>query len=284
MDNPNPIISGFHIAELLSSANGKVQISLDLGLSKAAVEKSKDGATFPGGQFISTEKLLHAKRRHHDEDCFKIDGNSIFYLYRFDGKTAYRLYEPKKDWPPTLWINGSMMHTVSVSKPTDEAMEKARELGRRPGMVLETCFGLGYSAIALIQKCGAIGVSSHEISSDVLDIARENPWSGKALSDSRINVSNNDIKEAIHEVEDSSFDSVLHDPPNVKIDGELYSEKFYSELFRVLKRGGKLYHFVGGGKTPHEYKVNYTRGVMRRLSEAGFSSVKRSYRGVSAVK
>ncbi|MCL5007237.1 MAG: methyltransferase domain-containing protein [Candidatus Marsarchaeota archaeon] len=284
MENPNPIISGFHIAAMLSAGNGKLQTSLDLGLSKSVVEKSSSGVTFPGGQFISIEKLQHARRRHRDEDCFTIEGDSMFYLYRFDGKTAYRLYEPKKDWPPTLWINGSMMHTVSVSKPTDEAMEKARELGRRPGMVLETCFGLGYSAIALIQKCGAIGVSSHEISSDVLDIARENPWSGKALSDSRINVSNNDIKEAIHEAEDSSFDSVLHDPPNVKIDGELYSEKFYSELFRVLKRGGKLYHFVGGGKTPHEYKVNYTRGVMRRLSEAGFSSVKRSYRGVSAVK
>ena len=284
MENPNPIISGFHIAAMLSAGNGKLQTSLDLGLSKSVVEKSGSGVTFPGGQFISIEKLQHARRRHRDEDCFTIEGDSMFYLYRFDGKTAYRLYEPKKDWPPTLWINGSMMHTVSVSKPTDEAMEKARELGRRPGMVLETCFGLGYSAIALIQKCGAIGVSSHEISSDVLDIARENPWSGKALSDSRINVSNNDIKEAIHEAEDSSFDSVLHDPPNVKIDGELYSEKFYSELFRVLKRGGKLYHFVGGGKTPHEYKVNYTRGVMRRLSEAGFSSVKRSYRGVSAVK
>ena len=284
MDNQNPIISGFHIAELLSSAKGKLQTSLDLGLSKSVVEKTAEGIKFPGGQFIATEKLQHAKRRHHDEDCFAIDGDSIFYLYRFDGKTAYRLYEPKKDWPPTLWINGSMMHTVSVSKPTDEAIEKARELGRRPGIVLETCFGLGYSAIALVNKCGAVSVSSHEISGDVLDIARENPWSHQALSDSRIGVSNDDIKVAIHGIEDGSFDSVLHDPPNVKIDGELYSEEFYSELFRVLKRGGRLYHFVGGGKTPHEYKVNYTRGVIRRLSEAGFSRVDRSYRGVTAIK
>ena len=284
MENPNPIISGFHIAAMLSAGNGKLQTSLDLGLSKSVVEKSSSGVTFPGGQFISIEKLQHARRRHRDEDCFTIEGDSMFYLYRFDGKTAYRLYEPKKDWPPTLWINGSMMHTVSVSKPTDEAMKKASELGRRPGRVLETCFGLGYSAIALMQKCGATAVSSHEISGDVLDIARENPWSREALSDVRIEVSNDDIKTAISGIEDGSFDSVLHDPPNVKIDGELYSESFYSELFRVLKRGGRLYHFVGGGKTPHEYKVNYTRGVMRRLSEAGFSRVDRSYRGVTAIK
>ena len=277
------IISGFHIRSILDHAEGDLEISLDLGMSHSTIHKSKARVLLPDGQSIPVEKLERAARRHNNEDCFIIRDGSLFYIYRFNGRSVYRLYEPKKDWPPTLWINGSMMHTVSVSKPTDEAREKASELGRHPGRVLETCFGLGYASEEMA-GLGAKSVTSYEISSDVLDMTRENPWSKAALSDSKIQVSNSDVAESVLSIDEGSFDSILHDPPNVKIEGDLYSLKFYTELCRVLRKGGTLYHFVGGGKTPHEYKVNYTRGVMRRLSLAGFTKVSRAYRGVKAVK
>jgi predicted methyltransferase len=69
----------------------------------------------------------------------------------------------------------------------------------------------------------------------------------------------------------NSFDRILHDPPTLALAGDLYSEEFYRELFRVLKPGGKLFHYVGdpAGK----FGAGVTRGVMERLSGARFKRV-----------
>ncbi len=83
---------------------------------------------------------------------------------------------------------------------------------------------------------------------------------------------------------DETFDTVLHDPPNVKLNGNLYSLAFYKELYRVTKFGGLVYHFVGGGRIQREYKVDYSKGVEKRLSEAGFKDVRKSFRGFVARK
>ncbi|MEM3841514.1 MAG: hypothetical protein QXN59_02390, partial [Candidatus Micrarchaeaceae archaeon] len=242
------VVSGFHLLHMLKQANGPFRMSLDLGMTFSEVKKSDGHFIFPDNQILSELKVQSAIKKHHPEDCFLVENGSLFYIYRFDGQNVYRLYEPRIDWPPTLWINGSMMHTVSISKPTDEAKEKVAQFGNL-GNVLETCFGLGYVSIEMIRN-GAYSVNSYEISKDVLDIANVNPWSASALTDKRISVSNSDVKDSIANIGDNTYDSIMHDPPNVKLAGELYSLKFYSELFRVLKYGGTLYHFVGGGRIP----------------------------------
>jgi predicted methyltransferase len=64
---------------------------------------------------------------------------------------------------------------------------------------------------------------------------------------------------------------VLHDPPRFGIAGELYSQAFYDQLARVLKRGGRLFHYTGqpnkltsGRDVPNE--------VATRLRRAGFDT------------
>ncbi len=277
------VISGFHIERLLKAKPGKIKISLDLGLTTTEVTKSENEFLLPGGQTIELKILGNANKKRHLEDCFLIENNSLLYMYLFSENRAYKLYESHIDWPPTLWINGSVMHTVSVSKPTEEAENKVNTLGRIFGNVFDTCFGLGYTSIELIKK-GATSVYTCELSNDVIEIAKANPWSRETFESKSIELENIDVAKAIVKINDNKFDSILHDPPNVKIEGDLYSLSFYKELYRVLKQGGTLYHFIGGGRTPREYKVNYTKGAVNRLQEAGFRKVSKSYRGIIAYK
>ena len=69
----------------------------------------------------------------------------------------------------------------------------------------------------------------------------------------------------------ASVDAVLHDPPRFGIAGELYSQAFYDQLSRVLRRKGRLFHYTGapnrltsGRDVPAE--------VARRLQRAGFAT------------
>jgi predicted methyltransferase len=55
--------------------------------------------------------------------------------------------------------------------------------------------------------------------------------------------------------------------------GELYSGEFYRDLFRVLQRKGRLFHYVGDPDS--RSGRNVTRGVTRRLQEAGFRRIVR---------
>ena len=66
--------------------------------------------------------------------------------------------------------------------------------------------------------------------------------------------------------------------------GELYSLEFYKELYRLLGRKGRLFHYIGNPNSKSGAKV--TRGVVRRLQEAGFKRVQAREQafGVLALK
>ncbi len=277
------VISGYHISKLAQAPPGKMKISLDLGLTTNEVTIGDGKVLLPDGQELDMALLNRIARKRENEKCYLIENSSLMYIYLFENNHTYRLYEPHIDWPPTLWISGSMMHTVSVSKPVDEAGLKVNSLGGVHGKALDTCFGLGYSAIKLLEH-GAAEVATYEVSASVIEIAKANPWSRKVFGNKRIKVNNQDVYESVKLMHENSFDVIMHDPPNVKLEGKLYSLEFYKGLYRILKRGGRIYHFVGGGRIPLEHKVDYASGVAKRLSEAGFKEVKKSYRGFTAIK
>jgi len=276
------ILSGFHLSEILKHQNETFDISLDLGMSKSKITKEGNYIIFPDGQKLDIDIIKKANKRSN-HDCFLLEKSSLYFIYIFENQTAYKLYEPHMDYPPTLWINGSVMHTISVSNPIEDVKNKVKVLGEINGEVLDTCFGLGYTAIEL-KNAGADKVYTYEISKAVLEIAKVNPWSKEAFSSNKISIHNSDIIPAIRQFPEEKFSFILHDPPNIKINGDLYSLAFYKELYRVLERNGTLYHFIGGGRIPREYKVDYTKGVIKRLCTAGFRKVVKSYRGVVAYK
>jgi predicted methyltransferase len=74
----------------------------------------------------------------------------------------------------------------------------------------------------------------------------------------------------------------LHDPPRFGIAGELYSQDFYAQLARVLKRKGKLFHYTGSPNKLGSGR-DVANEVAKRLRNAGFAAEKRGD-GVLAVK
>ena len=82
-----------------------------------------------------------------------------------------------------------------------------------------------------------------------------------------------DAFEVVQTFEDESFARILHDPPVFSLAGELYGGIFYRQLFRLLKRDGRLFHYIGDLNSKSSGTV--ARGVIRRLQEAGFTRIVR---------
>jgi predicted methyltransferase len=84
-----------------------------------------------------------------------------------------------------------------------------------------------------------------------------------------LTLTHGDIAEEISKLPSGSFDAILHDPPRFGTAGELYSQAFYDQLARVLKRNGKLFHYTG---TPNKLTSgrDVPNEVSRRLRQAGF--------------
>lgn len=79
--------------------------------------------------------------------------------------------------------------------------------------------------------------------------------------------------EIVPDFANESFSRIMHDPPTFKLAGELYSGAFYHELYRILKRGGRLFHYIGDPNSKASGGI--TRGVLKRLQDVGFSRVTR---------
>ena len=199
------------------------------------------------------------------------------YIYSERTGKYYKLFQAQEDHAPTIVIAGATMHAIVDMDPWEDAEEKVSALRGRGGECLDTCFGLGYSA-QLLPGRGFERVLTCEVDPNVLRIARINPWSGPAFQREDVEIVRRDVREFLADCEPERFAAVFHDPPTIHQAGELYSGDLYREFARVLGPRGWLYHYVGepGAKSGRDY----TRGVMRRLQDAGFTRTQRRARGV----
>jgi len=184
---------------------------------------------------------------------------------------------------PLLEISGVKMHISKGTDPFTSASEMAQQAVRKGDKVLDCCSGLGYAAIAA-HRIGASEVLTIELSRSVMGLRAQNPWS-KDLNNEGIVQRQGSSFELIGTMTDASFDAVIHDPPRFSLAGELYSEEFYSEIYRVLRPDGRLFHYTGN---PHVIKKgsSFVDGVIRRLEAAGFKRIVKveHLMGVSAQK
>ena len=162
------------------------------------------------------------------------------------------------------------MHRVKNTDPASDTKEKIKALGtlHSGGRFLDTSFGIGYTAIEL----GKYGkVTTVDVDPGAIEIAKLNPWSSPLFSNPNIEIVVGDIREVIDTFSDNEFSHILHDPPSFQLADELYSLEFYRKLFRVLKDGGVLFHYIGDPNSKLGSTV--TRGVVERLNEAGFGKI-----------
>jgi predicted methyltransferase len=163
-----------------------------------------------------------------------------------------------------------------------DTREKIKSIAPLTGQVLDTATGLGYTAITAAET--AESVTTIELDPTVLEIGRLNPWSQDLFDNPRIDQRIGDAWDVIETLPDESYSRILHDPPVFSLAGHLYSGDFYRELYRVLKRNGRLFHYIGDPNS--KSGRNTTRGVIRRLHEARFNRVvpKPKAFGVAAYK
>jgi len=213
-----------------------------------------------GIKYFYDDRFIYAKTKEDDE---------LLKLALFDdGFYKLRLW----NGVPILEIDGLRMHLVKEFKtPLDYSKQVVKRLDLKSGCnVLDTCTGLGYTAIESLSY-GAI-VTTCEISRAVLTLARWNPWSEKLFGDRGVTIVEGDISEKIKDMGDCSFDAIIHDPPRFSMAGQLYSLEFYRQLFRVMKPGGRLFHYVGSVGKGKGRRID--EEVEKRLKEAGFGNIR----------
>ena len=270
-------------SEILDAArNGAVSVtvSLDLNLSERAWRITPDGLVLSeaaGGCDAVTIPLA-------DLESVAGAGNKVF---RFDGNDMVPVevraggYYKMVPTPsvPTLEINGVKMHRSKDIDPLEDARLKTELTVRGGDRVLDTCGGLGYSAIFAV-KAGAGQVVSFEKSPAVLEIRAQNPWIRAGAFDwftpeaaGRITLTRGDVNREIKGLADGSVDAVIHDPPRfTSATGDLYGRAFYTQLARVMTPGARLFHYTGSpGKIVRQDR--FIQNTMRRLEAAGFGRV-----------
>ncbi|MEM4166517.1 MAG: methyltransferase domain-containing protein [Candidatus Bilamarchaeaceae archaeon] len=175
---------------------------------------------------------------------------------------------------PVLEIDGLRMQVMKGFKTPHEYSEKViKNLGiKKKSVVLDTCMGLGYTALAAA-KSGAI-VFTIEYSSAVIELAKYCPQSKEIFKNDNVRIINGDASQEIKNIDDGYFDFVIHDPPRFTHAPQLYSLQFYKELKRVMKKRGRLYHYVGSVGANRKRR-NIGAEITMRLSLAGFIDIKR---------
>lgn len=279
---PGPVITHWEVSEVLrarSSGLDEVRLTVDMGLSETVARIDSSGILLEDGSYIALGDLLGVEEGF----AYKVLEGRLARLDMYEGGKYYKLKPTAPRKAPTLEISGIQMHRATYVDPWEDTLLKVSTLGNLAGAhVLDVCTGLGYTAIAEVAR-GARRVVTVEVDPNVLRIAQHNPWS-RGLGDPRIEIVLADATEYVAGLESESFDAVLHDPPRISVAGELYGLEFYRELYRVLKPGRRLFHYVG---EPGKHGgVSYVKGVKRRLEMAGFVDVRwvDAAKGFSALK
>ncbi len=257
----------------------QVRLSPDLGRTQVAVALTPQAARFPGGVTLPWAEARRIAEHPNAVFMGTDDGWQPVRAFSELTQRVVALYPTAH--APSVLISGIPMHRVQGSEPWQDTRAKVQALRPR-GRVLDTCFGLGYSALQAAAT--AQWVLSVELDPAVLAVARRNPWSQPVFEHPRVRVVQADVARLVAGLPADFFSAVLHDPPQFALAGELYGAAFYAQLWRVLKPGGRLFHYVGSQET--KMGRNVTRGVMERLRAVGFARVKPVPRafGVLAVK
>jgi uncharacterized protein len=215
--------------------------------------------------------------RLKDRTVYFWDGSNFVAASRY-GNSLVKLVPT--DWgPPTFEIDGIKMLPTAKVSPFTDAERKVALIQPRGKTILDCCGGLGYFAAWCVTG-GAAAVLSFEKNPDVHWLRGLNPWS--PLPDQILSLAQADVIDAIAQIQDASVDAILHDPPRFGIAGELYSHWFYGQLGRVLKPGGRLFHYTGSPNKASQGR-DLAGEVILRLREAGFES-RREGDGILAVK
>ena len=227
-------------------------LRVDFGTKEVTAKVEGDYAVLDGRYTISL------KTRVKSNFCYLVKKKNLLPI-AFFAKDTNRFYKllPTGDWP-TVTLGSVPMHRIHGLSPEIDTQNKINLL-KPYGIALDTCMGLGYTAIAAAYLSKM--VYTFEADKNVYFMAQLNPCSRELFSRKNIIIKKGDVAGCIKKFTAGFFDCIIHDPPTFKIAPFLYSEKFYQELYRVLKDNGKLFHYTPfygakrGKDFPHKVKI-----------------------------
>lgn len=258
-----------------AAGHGSLRASFDLG-------RSESDAVLTGEDWSLGGDLYPWPGELKDRTLYWFDGQEFSAVSRFAG--ALIKLVPTEWGAPTFEIDGIKMLPTSKLSPFEDARRKVELVQPRGKRLLDTCGGLGYFAACALEQ-GAAQILSFEKNPSVHWLRGINPWSpdpGSAEAAGRLDLRQGDVSLAIADLPEAGFDAALHDPPRFGIAGELYSQAFYDQLARVLKPGGRLFHYTGAPNRLTSGR-DVPREVARRLEKAGFKA-ELALDGVFAIK
>jgi hypothetical protein len=267
---PIPVLSHYQASLLLKArveGSTSAATSIDLGISTVQVLIKTDCAVFPGSTLLSWKAVEEISA--NENACFAIRDNQPEPIRGFS-ETLGRAYSlMPTSGAPIMVVAGFPMHRFKNISPIDAARAMLKPLLPLHGPLLDTATGLGYTAIEASKS--ASHVTTIERCPVALDMARANPWSRQLFDNPKISQIIGDSFEELGKFADASFSAIIHDPPTMSLAGDLYGGEFYRQMFRVLKPRGRAFHYIGDPDSATGSRV--TRGVIKRLHEAGFGKV-----------
>jgi uncharacterized protein len=264
MNRIGPLLT-LHVHEQLlraaQSGGGEIECSLDLDRTRSRVHVRANDWVVDGHPY----PILRSCK---DRTIYYWSGSAFEPLARYTDSLIKLV--PTQWGAPTFEIDGIKMLPTAKISPYEDARDKVNLIEPAGKRILDTCGGLGYFA-GWCLRSGAAKVDSCEKNASVIWLRSLNPWSpeNEHIDDERLQLTNDDILNRISVLPDASFDAALHDPPRFGIAGELYSQAFYDQLARVLRRRATLFHYTG---TPNKLTTgrDVPREVATRLKQSGF--------------
>jgi len=234
-------------------------LEVDFGAQRVSVRIEKDHAILDKSSTISLKEPIKSNF------CYLVKKKKLlpiaFFSKRFN--KFYKLL-PTRDWP-TVVIGSVPMHRITRSSPKEDTYKKINLL-KPHGFILDTCMGLGYTAI--LASLAGKKVYTFEVDKNVIFLAKLNPRSRDLFKKNNIEIKIQDVSSYIKRFKGNYFDCIMHDPPTFRISPVLYSLCFYKQLYRVLKVKGRLFHY-----TPFygiKRGINFPLRVRIKLKQAGF--------------
>jgi predicted methyltransferase len=265
------LLSSVQASEMLNQFRhgNQSRTSLDLGKTETVVSLQEGYVRLSAEARVSPDDLRMIAEC--EDAVFAVWEGTVEKVIRFSNATrrTYKL-RPTADWP-ALEISGILMHRIKGTTPRRDAEAKLRLVSPVQGAVLDTCMGLGYTAILAASTADSVTVIEKD--ENVLEMARLNPHSQSLFQDRKITLIHGDATQIIPGFGNATFDIVNHDPPTLGVAGELYAEAFYADLLRILKPGGKLLHYTGAPGSRGR-RIDLSAGVTRRLARSGFADVR----------
>ncbi len=265
------VLTHFQVAPLLQTrvaGTTSTRTSTDLGLTEAVVKLDSEGIVFETGERLGWAILEEIAA--NESGCYNIKDGQATLIRGYSELTGryYSLYPTES--APTMVVAGFPMHRIKGTNPHLDTLAKIKAAAPLMGHILDTTTGLGYTAIEAART--AAQVTTIELDPVAQEMCRQNPWSQALFDNPKIIQIIGDSFEEIEKFEAGTFSAIVHDPPTLSLAGDLYSGEFYRQAFRVLKPNGKLFHYIGDPNSASGART--TKGVARRLQEAGFARVK----------